>query len=232
MVYAGIVAGGSGLRMGADKPKQFLEVKGKPIIIHTLLRFLSVDGIDRVIVAVNPDWLGEMQELIERFIPQPVKQRITLIKGGADRNASVMNIVEAIRKSTALSDEDILLTHDGVRPFVSTETIKENISAAAEFGACTTAVPATDTLLYSEDGITVTDTPERSKLFCAQTPQSFKITALLEAYSSLDDSQKQNLTDVCGIFSAAGKDVRIVKGSPENIKITSPLDLRLAELLV
>lgn len=95
MVYAGIVAGGSGLRMGADKPKQFLEVKGKPIIIHTLLRFLSVDGIDRVIVAVNPDWLGEMQELIERFIPQPVKQRITLIKGGADRNASVMNIVEA-----------------------------------------------------------------------------------------------------------------------------------------
>lgn len=232
MIYAGIVAGGTGSRMGADRPKQFIELKSKPILIHTVGRFLSVREIDRVYIAVHRDWLGRTEELIKQFFSEEGSAKVRLTEGGADRNASIFKLIEAIKADNGIKSGDILLTHDAVRPFVTEDVIKKNIETVRTLGVCTTAVPATDTVLCSEDGETITDTPDRSKLYQAQTPQSFEITDLLETYSALSDEQKQHLTDVCGIYSAAGRKIFIVKGEPSNIKLTTPFDLKIAEAIL
>ena len=226
MVYAGIVAGGTGSRMGADIPKQFIVLAGKTILAHTVLRFLEVDKIDKIYIAVHPEWLGHTKKLFSDHT-----DKIVVIPGGSDRNKSVFNIIDAVKEDNELSDDDILLTHDAVRPFVSADTILANIEAALKYTVCTTAVPATDTILYSENEI-VSETLDRSKLYHAQTPQSFKIKAILETYQKLDESQRSKLTDVCGIFTAAGKKVHIVSGEVSNIKITTPFDLKIAEAVL
>lgn len=232
MIYAGIVAGGTGSRMGADRPKQFIELRGCPILFHTLRRFLESPEIGTVYTAVHPEWLGYTAELAGKMFQADELDRLRFIEGGADRNASVFNIISAIERDRGISPEDILLTHDGVRPFADGEIIAENIACAREHTVCTTAVPATDTILMSGDGQSVTDTPDRSKLYHAQTPQSFVITEMLSAYSKLSDEQKSRLTDVCGIFTAAGIPVHIVRGSVSNIKITTPFDLTIAEAIL
>ena len=232
MVYAGIVAGGTGSRMGADKPKQFIEIAGCAVLIHTLKRFLKAGDIGLIYTAVHPDWLGYAKELAKAHFSEKEQDRLRFITGGSDRNASVFNIINAIEAENGIKDEDILLTHDAVRPFVTKEIISANIEAARRSIVCTTAVPATDTILFSEDNKTVTDTPDRSRLYHAQTPQSFNIRAILSAYEKLDDRQRAALTDVCGVFTAAGIPVVIVNGSPSNIKLTTPFDLKIAEALL
>ena len=231
MVYAGIVAGGTGTRMGADRPKQYLEIKGETILVRTVRRFLEAEGVDRIYIAVHPEWIGYCEGLLDERLGADERVGVRVVAGGADRNASVFSIISAILAENEVSDDDILLTHDAVRPFVSGEVIAENIRCAAEHTVCTTAVAAVDTILYSEHGV-VTETPDRSKLYHAQTPQSFKINAILGAYAKLDDGQRAALTDVCGIFTAAGQDVHIVKGDAANIKITAPFDLVIAEAIL
>lgn len=232
MVYAGIVAGGTGSRMGADKPKQFIEIAGCAVLIHTIKRFLEVTEIKLIYTAVHPEWLDYAQKLAEAQFKADELARLRFIEGGSDRNSSVFNIINAVETENGIGDEDILLTHDAVRPFVTREIIEANIEASRQHTVCTTAVPATDTILFSENSKTVSDTPDRSKLYHAQTPQSFCIKAILDAYGKLDDLQRSSLTDVCGVFTAAGVPVFIVKGSPSNIKLTTPFDLKIAEALL
>lgn len=232
MVYAGIVAGGTGSRMGTDMPKQFLKIRGEEIILRCVKRFLEVQEIDLIYIAVHPDWLDHTDELLSKALDAGESGRIKTVEGGKDRNASVFRIIEAIEAAGALSDDDILLTHDAVRPFVSAATIRENISCALKHTVCTTAVPATDTILFSENNLTISNTLVRAGLWHAQTPQSFRIKAILRAYEQLNDQQKARLTDVCGIFTAAGEEIRIVGGDISNIKLTTPFDLKLAEAIL
>lgn len=232
MVYAGIVAGGTGSRMGADMPKQFLKVKGEEIILRCVKRFLEVDEIDLIYIAVHPGWLEYTDRLFRNALSEYELSRIRTVPGGKDRNASVFCIIDAVRTEKGLSEEDILLTHDAVRPFVSAATIRENIRCAKTFTVCTTAVPATDTILFSENNLTISNTLVRAGLWHAQTPQSFKITAMLSAYEKLDEVQRSKLTDICGIFTAAGEQIRIVGGDVSNIKLTTPFDLKLAEAIL
>ena len=232
MVYAGIVAGGTGSRMGADMPKQFLKIKGEEIILRCVKRFLEVTEIDLIYIAVHPDWLAFTDELFSKALNKTDLDRIRTVTGGKDRNASVFRIIEAIEVQGSLSEDDILLTHDAVRPFVSGATIRENISCAQKYTVCTTAVPATDTILFSENNQTISNTLVRAGLWHAQTPQSFKIKAILRAYEQLNDQQRSKLTDVCGIFTAAGEEIRIVGGDVSNIKLTTPFDLKLAEAIL
>ena len=232
MVYAGIVAGGTGSRMGADMPKQFLKIRGEEIILRCVKRFLEVGEIDRIYIAVHPDWLVFTDKLLSDSLKEEQLTRIKTVAGGKDRNASVFSIIDAIASEGALSENDILLSHDAVRPFVSAATIRENISCAMKYTVCTTAVPATDTILFSENNMTISNTLVRSGLWHAQTPQTFRITAMQSAYEKLDEIQKSRLTDVCGIFTAAGKEIRIVGGDVSNIKLTTPFDLKLAEAIL
>ena len=232
MVFAGIVAGGTGSRMGADMPKQFLKIGGKEIILRCVRRFIEAGGIDRIYIAVHPDWLEYTDDLLRNDLSANDLDSIKTIAGGPDRNASVFRIISAIENDHVISEDDILLTHDAVRPFVSTEVIRENIACAMKYTVCTTAVPATDTILSSDDGAVISGTLDRSLLWHAQTPQSFKLGAVRRAYAKLNDEQKSKLTDVCGIFTAAGEEIHIVKGNVSNIKLTSPFDLKLAEAIL
>ncbi|MDO5125687.1 MAG: 2-C-methyl-D-erythritol 4-phosphate cytidylyltransferase [Ruminococcus sp.] len=229
MIFAGIVAGGTGTRMGADIPKQFLKIGGKPIIMCTLEKFLDFRDIDRIYLGVHPDWVDFTKELIETYYLDD--KRIVIVNGGQDRNSTVFNIINSIISEYGCNDDDIILTHDGVRPFVTTEIIAENIKTAQSYNACGTFISSVDTIIRSVDGKTVSDVPFRHEMFQAQTPQSFNISRLREVYASLTDDEKSKLTDTCSIFTVKGLPVHIVKGDVLNMKITTANDLKIADLL-
>lgn len=229
MIYAGIVSGGTGTRMGADIPKQFLKLCEKPIIIHTLERFSAANEIDKIYIGVHPEWTEYCIDLIDKYGFS--KERVSVVKGGSDRNATVFSIIGQIESDFGINGNDIILTHDGVRPFVKKEVILDNIEAALKYGACGTYIAAVDTIIQSANGKTVSCVPDRAQMFQAQTPQTFNISELIKVYSSLSDDEKSNLTDTCSIYTAMGLPIRIVKGDNYNIKITTVKDLKLAEFI-
>ncbi len=230
MIYAGILAGGVGSRMGiTGMPKQFLSVGGRPIIIHTIEKFLMCGRIDHIYVAVVKDYVSHMTDILKKEIGE--SDRITVIEGGSDRNGSIVSVINEIRKTDS-SPDSILITHDSVRPFVSARIIEENIDAALEFGATDTVIPATDTIIHSTDGMHLDEIPVRDQLYNGQTPQTFRIGMFEDDFFALSEEQKKILTDACKIFILAGRTVRMVKGDSYNMKITTPFDLRLAEAIV
>ncbi|HFU3730808.1 TPA: 2-C-methyl-D-erythritol 4-phosphate cytidylyltransferase [Streptococcus suis] len=232
MIYAGILAGGKGTRMGLqDMPKQFLELGNRPILIHTIEKFLLVQEIDSIVVGVHPDWVTYAEDLIVKFLPA-YQNQITIIEGGADRNQTIENIIDSIEEKHGLSDDDIIVTHDSVRPFVSLKTIQENISKIATADAVDTVVEATDTIVQSLDNCYITDIPERQFLYQGQTPQTFRMNDFLNLYHELNDEQKKVLTDACKIFVLSGKKVALAAGEYSNIKITTVTDLKIARSMI
>lgn len=230
MIFAGIVAGGSGTRMkNAGVPKQFIRILGKPIIIYTVLKFAEQKHINEIYIGIKPDWHEFMDTLLDEYNID--RQRVKIIDGGSDRNETVMNIVAAIKAAHKVQKGDIILTHDAVRPFLTDKMIEENIIGALKYSACGTYVKCVDTIVSSQNGEVVDGALDRSCLYRAQTPQSFDITLLDKYYSELDDEQKAQLTDTCSIFTAAGEKIHIIEGDALNIKITTDRDLILAKLL-
>ncbi|MBQ9530873.1 MAG: 2-C-methyl-D-erythritol 4-phosphate cytidylyltransferase [Eubacterium sp.] len=227
MVYGVVLAGGIGSRMGGDKPKQYLEVKNKPIIIYTIEKFFSVPDFEKIIVLCPNQWVEHTKNLIEKYI-SPVKDRVVVIEGGNTRNETIMNAIKFIDGEGKLDEETIIVTHDSVRPFVTHRIIKENIEAAKEFGACDTVVPATDTIVEALDNSFISDIPDRSKMYQGQTPQSFNAMKLKRMYDSITDEEKAILTDAAKIFVIKGEKVALVDGETYNVKITYPYDLRVA----
>ena len=231
-VYAVVVAGGVGSRMGIrEKPKQYLEIGGKPIIIHTLDRFCSVDRLKKYIVLCPKEWIEYTRELVDKYLGE-YKDKIVVIEGGSTRNETIMNSIRYIEETDGLGDDTIIVTHDSVRPFVTKEVIEENIRYALEVGACDTAAPATDTIVISEDNDLISDIPDRTKMYQGQTPQTFNAKKLRDLYESLTDDEKEVLTDASKIFVMKGEKVHIVEGDISNIKITYPYDLIVAEALL
>ena len=230
MIFAGIAAGGTGTRMGAELPKQFLLLKDKPILVHTVEKFLSCGEIDAVFIGVHKDWADYTAELFSKFAGS-CKDRLFILPGGEDRNDTVFRIIAAIEERFGEQGDSILLTHDAVRPFVTKEIIRENIRLAEEYGAVGTAIKAVDTIYDSEKGETIACVPDRSRLYQAQTPQTFRIGLLKECYRELTPFQKTRLTDTCSICAVKGHPVHLAAGSPLNFKITTPEDLIIAESL-
>ena len=231
MIFAAILAGGIGSRMHmADMPKQFLPLGDKPIVIHTLEKFVLCPRFDQIYIGVHADWLGHMENLIEKYLPQE-KERITVVCGGADRNGTILNVVSCIESRFGQDEENIIVTHDSVRPFVSMRMIEENIDAAIEYGAVDTVTPAVDTIVVSENGEIISDIPERNKMYQGQTPQSFRISILKRLYGSLNDDEKKILTDACKICVVRDYPVHLVEGAVTNLKITTPADYRIAQAM-
>ena len=231
MNYVGILAGGKGTRMGKiDLPKQFLMLGTKPIIIHTIEQFLLCEKVDEVIVAVPEAWLSYTEDIIQKYLPNTSNLHLTA--GGADRNGSVMNVCKFVEEKFGTTDEDILITHDAVRPFVTDRIIRDNIYAMQKHDAVDTVIPATDTIVESKDGVILSSIPDRSVLYQGQTPQSFKLRKLVEVYNKLTEEEKRILTDACKIFTIKGLDVAIVSGEPYNMKITNQFDYKLAGFMV
>ena len=221
MIYAGILAGGIGSRMGIqDMPKQFLMLGNKPIIIHTIEKFLVVPDIDKVYVAVHPNWLVYFNDLVSKHLPGH-EAKIKAVDGGGDRNDSILNIIADIKAAGPVSDQAILITHDAVRPFVSYRMIQDNIKVMADYDATDTVVMANDTIVESQDGKSISSIPNRAHMFQGQTPQTFRI-----------QDEREILTDACKVFVLKGKSVGLVKGEYSNLKITTVTDLKIAEAML
>ena len=223
MIYAGIVAGGTGSRMGASLPKQFLEISEKPVLIHTISCF--ADKVDMICVACHKDYVDYTKNLINKYFDKPIE----VIEGGTDRMESVKVVVNHFLAAGATGD-DIILTHDGVRPFVPGIVIEESIENARKGHFSTVAVGATDTVCLSADGREIDRVLDRRQIFNIQTPQTFTIGKLAKMLENCPDTAE--FTDLCGLALSMGCKVRIINGSPKNIKITVPADLGFAETII
>lgn len=234
MIFGAILAGGTGSRMGlTNMSKQFLELGDKPIIIHTLQKFLLNLKFDVIYLGVHENWTGYMEDLIEKYIvDEENKNRIKIISGGADRNSTIMNIVEDIEKNYILTNEDIIVTHDAVRPFITSRILEENIEISLKYGACDTVIPAIDTIVVSENNEIIKEIPNRQYMYQGQTPQSFKILELKNLYNELSKEEKEILTDACKIFVIKGKEVHLVRGEISNLKITTQEDYKIAQAMI
>jgi len=223
MNIAIIAAAGTGSRMAGNRPKQFLQLAGTPIIFHTLKPFELCDSIHEVIVVLPAE---ESAEFLAQAGKRGLRKLARVVPGGATRADSVKRGLQAVRAATA----EIVAVHDGVRPFVTVEEIAETIAAAQRDGAAILATPATDTIKVVEGG-TVIKTLARQSLRQALTPQCFRYDLLRRAYDQADVSDP-SLTDESVLVERLGHPVTIVEGSARNIKITTPRDLLLAEALL
>lgn len=231
MVYGVILAGGVGKRMGnAEKPKQFLNIGGKPVIVHTVEKFVACSEFEKVIVLTPVKWIEHTKNILSKHIPD--MSRVAVTAGGETRNETLMNAVQFIEDEGNLDDDTVVVAHDAVRPFVTYRIIKDNIEAATRVGACDTCFPASDTIVRSEDGKLITEIPDRSQLWQGQTPQSVNAKKVRALYNSLTEEEKNILTDIAKIFVLKGEDVEIVRGESFNIKITYPYDIKVAETIL
>ena len=231
MIYAAILAGGIGSRMkSGTTPKQFMEICGKPLLIHTLEPFLRCSEIDHIVIAATRGWLDYTEDLLEEYFGS--EERLSVTVGGSDRLESLVNACAALSSRYAVTEADLLLTHDGARPFVTEEMIRKNIALMERYDCVTTAVPAIDTILCSDDGEMVKSIPPRQTMFSVQTPQTFRLAELVSAVETLGEEEKASLTDGAKIYLLRGKSVWIAVGASENIKITEPKDKALAESLI
>lgn len=215
--YVIIVAGGKGLRMGGDIPKQFVEIKGLPVLMHTINRFHSFDSSIDIIVALPVDQQDYWKELCSKYkfeIPH------TIVDGGDTRFHSVKNGLDQV------SGEGVVAVHDGVRPFVSDEVLERCFSMAQEKEAVVPVIDVFETIRHIADGMSNTVPRDEYKL--VQTPQVFLISLLKKAYSQ---PYTPSFTDDASVVEAMGYKVTLVEGNRENIKLTTPFDLKLAELL-
>lgn len=212
-----IVAAGSGSRFNSDKPKQFLEIGGKPVIVHTLERFQASPSVDQIVLVLAGDQ-------IERFDRHCVPKISSIVSGGATRAQSVLNGLNAVDAETS-----IIAVHDGARPLVTVEEIERTIERAKHTGAACLVAAVTDTIKTVVGG-QISATLDRAKLRRAFTPQVFSADLLRRAFDDTDLGE--SVTDECFLVERLGHPIAIVEGSSRNIKITYPEDLAFAEALL
>ncbi len=229
MNIAIIFAGGSGVRMGSGIPKQFLEINGKPVIVHTLQLFQYHDEIDKIYISVLEDYIGYMQELVDEY---RLHKTAAIIPGGLTAQDSIYN---ALKKAESENPKDsIVLLHDGVRPFVSYEVISNNIAGVKKSGNAITCTACYETILLSRDGECVESVPYRKDTFAAQAPQSFYLKDILAAHDEVRKRPEryENMVDACTIIRSQGIEAHMVPGNRGNIKVTTPEDVYMFRALL
>lgn len=207
--------------MGPNVDKLFLELAGRPVVLHTWLRFDACPEIDHVVLVTRPEVKQEFEKLAGR---QALAKPFTLVSGGKERQDSVWNGLEAASKGT-----EIVAIQDAARPCTSGELITATIAAARTTGAAVAASPVTDTIKESADGQFVSRHLDRARLWAVQTPQTFRFEIIRRAIQSARD-KGQVFTDDTAACEAIGQPVRLVNSSTPNLKVTTPADLPLAEL--
>ena len=235
-VFVIVPAAGLGTRMASPSSakakkkalsKQFKELGGVPILVHTLRKFADSPEVYEIVVALRKDEIAGFRAQLEKQFPEILKKRLQMVEGGEHRQDSVANALKAI----AADADDLVLVHDGVRPFVTPETMSEVIAAARKHGAAIAGMPAVDTVKQVErtaEGALIKSTIPRAGVVMAQTPQGFRYHILKKAF---DDAATDGFlgTDEASLIERAGLPVAVVMGSPRNLKITTPGDMEMAE---
>ena len=224
-----IFAGGSGVRMGAGKPKQFLEVNGKPIIIHTLDIFENHPDIDEIYVACKEEYIETLHKMLRRFDITKVRD---IVPGGNTGMGSIYNALKAAAKKN--EGDAIVLIHDGVRPCINPGIVDEVIEETRKSGAAATCTPLYETPIVSRNGETVEEAPDRSTCYTAQAPQGYRLGEILSFHDRVrtDNPDYTGIVDNCTLMHRLGKSVTIVKGPRSNIKVTTPEDLYIFKAML
>ena len=228
-VVAVIFAGGTGVRMGAELPKQFIEVEGKPIMIHTLDIFENSPIVDEIYIACKEEYLDLLKELIEQYKISKVRG---IVPGGGSALGSQYNgLAEAAKHN---QEDAIVLIHDGVRPCISNDLIEDVVRLTEDKGAVATCTPMFETPVISKGGEVVEATPLRADCYTAQAPQAFRLGELLAAHEEVraKNPDYKGLVDSCSLMRSIGKDVAILKGPRTNIKVTTPEDLYIFKAML
>jgi 2-C-methyl-D-erythritol 4-phosphate cytidylyltransferase len=220
-------AGAKGKQKQSTPSKQFTELGGTPILIHTLRKFAAVDAVSEIWIALRESEIAGFRVRLESEAKDVLKKKVDLVVGGEHRQQSVENALNAV----AAAADDIVLVHDAVRPFVTREIIQEVIEAARKYGAAIAGLPAVDTIKQVErtaEGALIKATIPRAGIVMAQTPQGFRYSVIKKAF---DEASADGFlgTDEASLVERSGHDVAVVMGSPRNIKITAPADMELAE---
>ncbi len=221
---AGLGSRMAGSAIGKAPAKQFTEINGIPVLIHTLRKFAGAPAVSEIVIALRK---SEAENFAPRLAQERLAKPVRIVEGGEHRQESVANALQAI----SADPDDLVLVHDGVRPFVDPETIQHVIDAAAKHGAAIAALPAVDTIKQVDrtaDGAVVNATIPREHIVQVQTPQGFRFDVLQQAFA---EAQRDGFTgtDESSLVERMGHEVAVVMGSPRNIKITTPSDLELAE---
>lgn len=233
MIYAAILAGGVGKRIERYSiPKQFIAIGGTPIILHTVRTFLQNERFERVYIAIHKDWREYLQELLNSCFSKEELGRICLVDGGKERLDSFTNVMNAILSDRGLKEEDVLICHDSVRPFVTQQMINDCIDATLEDHFALTVVPTADTIHIAHDDRFIDGTMDRNGLYNGQNPSGFNIALLKKALDSFTDETKRSVTGTTQLVLKLGYKIRIVKGHTGNFKITTDNDLDVADRIV
>ena len=228
MNIAAIFAGGSGVRMRTkSRPKQFLELNGKPIIIYTLELFDNHPQVDAIVVACIDSWIPFLKKMIRKF---EITKVIEIVPGGETGQDSIYNALQAAERAADGKDATVMI-HDGVRPLITEQTITDNINTVEEFGSCITCVPATETFVVSQaDGSL--EIPSRANSLIARAPQSFHLSDIMTAHRRAISEGMHDFIDSCTMMSHYGYTLKTIIGPMENIKITTPTDFFIFRAMV
>ncbi len=225
-----IFAGGSGARMNTkSRPKQFLELNGKPIIIYTLEIFDNHPEIDAIVVVCLEAWISFLKKMLKKF---EINKVVSVVPGGLTGQESIfIGLCAAEDYAKNKIDDVIVLIHDGVRPLITEDTISDNISTVKAVGSCITVVPATETFVVTrEDGSLLL--PDRAKCRLARAPQSFFLKDIIGAHRKSQKDGNKQFIDSCSLMSYYGYKLGLVEGPMENIKITTPSDYFVLRAMV
>jgi 2-C-methyl-D-erythritol 4-phosphate cytidylyltransferase len=219
--------GAQGKQKKTPPSKQFTELGGTPILIHTLRRFAAVEAVSEIWIALRENEIAGFRARLEQEAKDVLKKKVELVTGGEHRQQSVEHALNAIGAAA----DDVVLVHDAVRPFVTSEIIEEVIDAAKKYGAAIAGLPAVDTVKQVErtaEGALIKATIPRAGVVMAQTPQGFRYDVIKKAF---DEASADGFlgTDEASLVERSGHEVAVVMGSPRNIKITAPADMELAE---
>lgn len=226
-----IFAGGIGKRMKTTTcPKQFLELGGKPIIIHTIEHFEEHPDIDGIVVVCIADWIDFLKEKLEKF---NIHKVVSIVPGGNSGQESIRNGLYAIRDHfEQRAEEIIVLIHDGVRPLINEKVISDNIKSVNIYGNAITVIPAIETIIETDNNGEIIKVEDRSRCKMARAPQSFILSDILEAHRKVLEDGEEEMVDSAMLMQHYGIKLHTVVGPSENIKITTPTDYYLFRALV
>ena len=232
MNYGVILASGKGTRMKTlSIPKQYYLIDDKPIFIYTLIAMLESNVFDKIYLAIHEDYYEMVKDYINKFVSSDCFNKIIIVFGGKERIDTIHNVIKEISKNV-IGDDDVIVIHDAVRPFVTRQILEDSVHGAREYGAVVASVPAEDTMLISNDGKLIESIPNRSTLFRGQAPDSFRLKTLIELEGKLSEENKKIITGTSHICILNNYPMHMIQGDAINFKITTDSDLEVAKNII